>query len=199
MIRPASGAWTGRLANPSASRGVYGSDESSPRSFGDVDTTCPRRKPSRDPGTPGAWCRSPVRHRNAPRATAAQKAVVGCPWPSPGGRNPSRRSDRGPVADSAAHYPRERLPAVVEQSTPQSDGPSPRNVRPTGTHAPAPETPTGSGTGSSGTAKKSTDTTLFTRFSRNVFQVWDGGLVRRTMYLLTLVSPISMPSLSSSP
>jgi len=94
------------------------------------------------PGTPGAWCRSPVRHRHAARATAAQKALVGCPWPSPGRRNPSRRSDRGPVADSAAQYPRETLPAVVEQSPQQSDGPSPRNVRSAGAHAPAPETRT---------------------------------------------------------
>jgi hypothetical protein len=36
-------------------------------------------------------------------------------------------------------------------------------------------------------------------FSRNVFQVWDGGLLRRTIHLLTLVSPIWMPSWSRSP
>ena len=50
-----------------------------------------------------------------------------------------------------------------------------------------------------GTVKKSTETILFTWFSRKVLHVWDGGLLRRTMYLLTLVSPMSMPSLSSSP
>src|SRR3954470_21323278 len=50
-----------------------------------------------------------------------------------------------------------------------------------------------------GTVKKSTDTMLFTWLSRNVFHVCDGGLLRRSMYLLTLVSPMSMPSLSSSP
>ncbi len=32
-----------------------------------------------------------------------------------------------------------------------------------------------------------------------VLQVWDGGFRQRTMYLLTLLSPVSMPSLSSSP
>lgn len=37
------------------------------------------------------------------------------------------------------------------------------------------------------------------RFSRKVFQVWDGGLRCRTRYLLTLVSPTLMPILSSSP
>ena len=50
-----------------------------------------------------------------------------------------------------------------------------------------------------GTVKKSTDTKLFTWLSRNVLHVCDGGLLRRTMYLLTLVSPISIPSFSSSP
>ena len=34
---------------------------------------------------------------------------------------------------------------------------------------------------------------------RNVFHPWDGGRLRRTMYLATVVCPISMPSLSSSP
>jgi hypothetical protein len=43
------------------------------------------------------------------------------------------------------------------------------------------------------------ETILFMWFSRKVLHVWDGGLLRRTMYLLTLVSPMSMPSLSSSP
>ena len=34
---------------------------------------------------------------------------------------------------------------------------------------------------------------------QTVRQVWDGGLRPRTRYLLTLVSPMSMPSLSNSP
>src|SRR4029077_16436925 len=34
---------------------------------------------------------------------------------------------------------------------------------------------------------------------RNVLQPWDGGSRRLTMYLATLVCPISMPSLRSSP
>src|SRR5260370_188025 len=50
-----------------------------------------------------------------------------------------------------------------------------------------------------GTVKKSIDTVVFTWFSRNVRHVCEGGLLRRTMYLLTLVSPTSMPSLRSSP
>src|SRR5688500_17459057 len=50
-----------------------------------------------------------------------------------------------------------------------------------------------------GTIKKSTDTMFFTWLSRKVRHVWDGGFLRRTMYLLTLVSPISIPNLSSSP
>src|SRR4051794_3805414 len=50
-----------------------------------------------------------------------------------------------------------------------------------------------------GTVKKSTDTIFFTWLSRNVFQVCDGGRRRRIMYLLTLVSPMSIPSFSSSP
>jgi hypothetical protein len=45
-----------------------------------------------------------------------------------------------------------------------------------------------------GAVKKSTETILVIWFSRKVFQVWDGGLLRRTMYLLTLVSPMSIPS-----
>jgi hypothetical protein len=40
---------------------------------------------------------------------------------------------------------------------------------------------------------------VFTWLSRNVRQVWEGGLWRRTRYLLTLVSPMSIPSLSNSP
>src|SRR6516225_5174704 len=50
-----------------------------------------------------------------------------------------------------------------------------------------------------GTGKKSTETMDFTWLSRKVRQVGEGGLWRRTRYLLTLVSPISMPSLSNSP
>src|SRR5215813_8471408 len=46
-----------------------------------------------------------------------------------------------------------------------------------------------------GTVKKSTETMVFTWLSRKVFQVWDGGLRRHTRYLLTLVSPMSIPSL----
>src|SRR5258708_21118546 len=50
-----------------------------------------------------------------------------------------------------------------------------------------------------GTVKKSIETVVFTWFSRKVRHVCEGGLRRRTMYLLTLVSPTSMPSLRSSP
>src|SRR4029450_7718603 len=50
-----------------------------------------------------------------------------------------------------------------------------------------------------GALKKSTDTKLWTWFSRKVRQVCDGGFRLRTRYLLTLVSPISIPSFSSSP
>src|SRR5215469_4527929 len=50
-----------------------------------------------------------------------------------------------------------------------------------------------------GTVKKSTETICERWFSRKVRQVCDGGLRQRTMYLLTLLSPMSMPSLSSSP
>ena len=47
--------------------------------------------------------------------------------------------------------------------------------------------------------KKSTETMLFTWFSRKVRHVCDGGFRLCTMYLPTLVSPISMLSLRSSP
>jgi hypothetical protein len=50
-----------------------------------------------------------------------------------------------------------------------------------------------------GTVKKSTETILWRWFSRKVFQVCEGGLLRRIMYLLTLVSPMSIPSFKSSP
>src|SRR3954470_6230650 len=40
---------------------------------------------------------------------------------------------------------------------------------------------------------------LFTCFARKVFQVCEGGLLRRTMDLLTLVSPMSIPSFKGSP
>jgi len=50
-----------------------------------------------------------------------------------------------------------------------------------------------------GTVKKSTDTRLFMWFSKKVRHVCEGGFRVRTMYLLTLVSPISTPSLSNSP
>jgi len=46
-----------------------------------------------------------------------------------------------------------------------------------------------------GTVKKSTDTIVFKWFSRKVRQVCEGGLRRRTIYLLTLVWPMSMPSI----
>src|SRR5215469_4507549 len=50
-----------------------------------------------------------------------------------------------------------------------------------------------------GTVKKSTDTIVSRSFSRKVRQVCDGGLRPRAIYLPTLVSPMSMPSLRSSP
>ena len=50
-----------------------------------------------------------------------------------------------------------------------------------------------------GTVKKSTDTRLFRWLSRKVRQVCDGGFRFRTRYLLTLVSPMLMASLSNSP
>ena len=50
-----------------------------------------------------------------------------------------------------------------------------------------------------GTVKKSTDTKLFTWFSKNVFHDFDGDPLPRTRYLLTLVSLMSKPSLSNSP
>jgi hypothetical protein len=50
-----------------------------------------------------------------------------------------------------------------------------------------------------GTVKKSTETIVFTWLSRKVRQLWEGGFRRRIIYLLTLVSPMSMPSLSNSP
>src|ERR1039457_5402617 len=50
-----------------------------------------------------------------------------------------------------------------------------------------------------GTVNKSIETVVFTWFSRKVRHVCEGGFRRWTMYLLTLVSPMSMPSLRSSP
>src|SRR5882762_10199982 len=50
-----------------------------------------------------------------------------------------------------------------------------------------------------GTVKKSIETSCWAWFSRKARQVGDGGLRQRTTYLLTLLSPMSMPSLSSSP
>src|SRR5450432_3564917 len=50
-----------------------------------------------------------------------------------------------------------------------------------------------------GTVKKSTDTSCWMWLSRNVRQVWLGDVRCRTIYLLTLVSPMSIPSLSNSP
>src|SRR5674476_1289591 len=50
-----------------------------------------------------------------------------------------------------------------------------------------------------GTVKKSIETVVFTWFSRKVRHVCEGGFRRWTRYLLTLVSPMSMPSLRSSP
>ena len=50
-----------------------------------------------------------------------------------------------------------------------------------------------------GTVKKSTETVLWRWFSRKVLQVWDGGFRCGGMYLATLVSPTSTPSLSNSP
>ncbi len=50
-----------------------------------------------------------------------------------------------------------------------------------------------------GTVKKSTETMFLTWLSRNVRQVWEGGSRRRTMYLATVGSVISMPSFSNSP
>ena len=46
---------------------------------------------------------------------------------------------------------------------------------------------------------KSIDTVAFTWFSGKVLHVCEGGFRRRIRYLLTLVSPTSMPSLRSSP
>src|SRR5450755_2956297 len=50
-----------------------------------------------------------------------------------------------------------------------------------------------------GTVKKSTETSCWMWLSRNVRHVWLGDFRGRTIYLLTLVSPISIPSLSNSP
>jgi hypothetical protein len=43
-----------------------------------------------------------------------------------------------------------------------------------------------------GTVKKSMETILFTWLSRKVLQVREGGLLPRTIHLLTLVSPMSI-------
>jgi hypothetical protein len=50
-----------------------------------------------------------------------------------------------------------------------------------------------------GTVKKSTETKLLTWLLRQVRQVCEGGFRRRTRYVLTLVSPMLMPSFRSSP
>src|SRR5664279_1123952 len=50
-----------------------------------------------------------------------------------------------------------------------------------------------------GSVKKSIETVVFPWFSRKVRHVCEGGFRRRIMYLLTLVSPTSMPNLRSSP
>src|ERR1039458_8367346 len=50
-----------------------------------------------------------------------------------------------------------------------------------------------------GTVKKSMDTVVFRWFSKKVRHVCEGGLRRRAMDLLTLVSPMLTPSLRSSP
>src|SRR6266849_9243002 len=50
-----------------------------------------------------------------------------------------------------------------------------------------------------GTTKRSMATVPSAWLRRKVVQPWDGGRLRRAMYLATLVCPTSMPSLSSSP
>lgn len=44
-----------------------------------------------------------------------------------------------------------------------------------------------------GSMKKSMESNCLARLPRKVRHVCDGGLQPRTMYLLTLVSPMSMP------
>src|SRR6266851_9575717 len=50
-----------------------------------------------------------------------------------------------------------------------------------------------------GTTKRSIAAIPSAWLRRKVVQPWDGGRLRRAMYLATLVCPTSMPSLSSSP
>ena len=50
-----------------------------------------------------------------------------------------------------------------------------------------------------GTTNRSIDVMPSAWLCRNVFQPWDGGLLRLAMYLATEVWPTSMPSLRSSP
>ncbi|MFN7934746.1 MAG: hypothetical protein U0R19_15565 [Bryobacteraceae bacterium] len=50
-----------------------------------------------------------------------------------------------------------------------------------------------------GTVNKSTETRLLAYFLKNMRHVCDGGLGCRIMYLLTLDSPISVPSFINSP
>src|SRR5450631_2116384 len=50
-----------------------------------------------------------------------------------------------------------------------------------------------------GTTNRSIDAIPSAWLRRNVFQPWDGGLLRLAMYLATEVWPTSMPSLRSSP
>ena len=45
-----------------------------------------------------------------------------------------------------------------------------------------------------GTVKKSMETSCETWLSRNVRQVGEGAFPQRSMYLVTLLSPMSMPS-----
>src|SRR5215471_3167579 len=78
---------------------------------------------------------------------AAPIALVCYPGPSPGRRNPCRKSDHGHAADNQAHCPMERPHEVAGPSTPQSDEPSRQNGECVAGRAPAPEIRTASGTG----------------------------------------------------
>lgn len=82
--------------------------------------------------------------------------------------------------------------------SPRWDVTSPRNAEFVAAHAPSRGRHKGFGS-ESWNREESTDTKLFTWFSKNVLHDCDGDPLRRTRYLLTLLSLMSKPSLNNSP
>ena len=153
----------------------------------------------RDPGSHAEAFQSAVPHKGSATATGAILVGLGSPSPEPAVGRSGRKRHHCRAPDRSVLSPTERPRQSVAPATPPSDAGSPQTTKADADPWPIMTKANRGSKCTVGTKHRSIAAIASAWLRRNVRQLCEGGCRRRIIYLDTVDSASSKPSLSNSP